>query len=241
MKKQSQTYCAAQTQCQGLDPQLEVNYALLGASATTPTADATAQQYQQPQTGGETQQQTPDYGKVEEVKVENTQQTAYVAADPVDAVGDILGKAQSGDVKVALSSDYLKSGDVFKISVTSTTGGHLILYDVDKDGKATQIFPNESARKITPLTANAPLTIPDDYYGFDFEASGEGDGIFVALVVSDAVDLSDLAPISRGLKVEVDARETLSEIIARLQKNWTEDLDTRGIHWSVGTLRYRVE
>ena len=240
VKKQSQTYCAAQTQCQGLDPQLEVNYALLGASATTPTADATAQQYQQPQTGGETQQQTPDYGKVEEVKVENTQQTAYVAADPVDAVGDILGKAQSGDVKVALSSDYLKSGDVFKISVTSTTGGHLILYDVDKDGKATQIFPNESARKITPLTANAPLTIPDDYYGFDFEAEGPSENVLVAIVIADDVDLTKVAPSDYGLTKELDARTTIADIAGTLQQTWTRDTENRSVNWSLGLLKYTV-
>lgn len=248
VKKQSKTYCAAQTQCQGLDPQLEVNYALLGASAVTPTAEATTQQYEQPQTGGDSQQQTPDYtaeqtpdyGKVEEVKVENTQQTAYVAADPVDAVGDILGKPQTGDVKVALSSDYLKHGDVFKISVTSTTAGHLILYDVAKDGKATQIFPNESAKKITPLTANVPLTIPDDYYGFDFEAEGPSENVLVAIVVADDVDLTKVAPSGYGLTKELDARTTIAEIADTLKQTWTRDTENRSVNWSLGVLKYAV-
>jgi hypothetical protein len=238
VKKQSQTYCTAQTQCQGLDPQLEVNYALLGASAVTPTTEG-GQQYQQPQTGGETQQ-TPDYGKVEEVKVENTQQTAYVAADPVDAVGDILGKPQTGDVKVALSSDHLKGGDVFKISVTSSTGGHLILYDVDKDGKATQIFPNEAAQKITPLTPNMPLTIPDDYYGFDFEAEGPSENVLVAIVVADDVDLTKVAPNDYGLTKELDARTTIAEIADTLKQTWTRDTENRSVNWSLGLLKYTV-
>ncbi|CAK7256393.1 MULTISPECIES: caspase family protein [unclassified Shinella] len=240
VKKQSQTYCAAQTQCQSLDPQLEVNYALLGASAVTPTADATAQQYQQPQTGGDTQQQTPDYGKVEEVKVENTQQTAYVAADPVDAVGDILGKAETGDVKVALSSDSLKNGDVFRITVTSNTGGHLILYDVDKEGKATQIFPNEAAQKITPLSANTPLTIPDDYYGFDFEAEGPSENVLVAIVIADDVDLTKVAPNDYGLTKELDARTTIADIAGTLQQTWTRDTENRSVNWSLGLLKYAV-
>ena len=231
VKKQSQTYCAAQTQCQGLDPQLEVNYALLGASASTPTADTTTQQ---------TQQQTPDYGKVEEVKVENTQQTAYVAADPVDAVGDILGKPETGDVKVVLSSDYLKHGDVFKITVTSSTGGHLILYDVAKDGKATQIFPNESAQKITPLTANMPMTIPDDYYGFDFEAEGPSENVLVAIVVADDVDLTKVAPSDYGLTKELDARTTIADIAGTLKQTWTRDTENRSVHWSLGLLKYTI-
>lgn len=237
VKKQSQTYCAAQTQCQGLDPQLEVNYALLGASAINPTT--TAGQYQQPQTGGETQQ-TPDYGKVEEVKVENTQQTAYVAANPVDAVGDILGKSQTGDVKVALSSDYLKSGDSFRISVTSATGGHLILYDVDKDGKATQIFPNEAARKITRLAPGTPITIPDDYYGFDFEAEGPSENVLVAIVVADDLDLTKVAPNDYGLTKELDARTTIADIAGTLKQTWTRDAENRSVNWSLGLLKYVV-
>lgn len=227
VKKQSQTYCAAQNQCQGLDPQLEVNYALLGASAVTPTAETA-------------QQQTPDYGKVEEVKVENTQQTAYVAADPVDAVGDILGKPQTGDVKVALSSDYLKNGDSFRITVTSATGGHLILYDVDKDGKATQIFPNESAKKITRLAPNTPITIPDDYYGFDFEAEGPSENVLVAIVVADDVDVTNVAPADYGLTKELDARTTIADIAGTLKQTWTRDTENRSVNWSLGLLKYAV-
>jgi hypothetical protein len=239
VKKQSQTYCAAQTQCQGLDPQLEVNYALLGASAVTPTTD-TAGQYEQPQTGGDTQQATPDYGKVEKVKVENVQQPVYVAADPVEAVGDILGKPQTGDVKVALSSDYLKSGDVFRVTVTSSTGGHLILYDVDKDGKATQIFPNETAKKVTRLAPNVPITIPDDYYGFDFEAEGPSENVLVAIVVADDVDLTKVAPADYGLQKELDARTTIADIAGTLKQTWTRDTENRSVNWSLGLLKYAV-
>jgi len=237
VKKQSQSYCAAQSECQGLDPQLEVNYALLGASAVAP-ADAGGQAQQ---AGGETaQQQTPDYGKVEEVKVENTQQTAYVAADPVEAVGDILGKPETGDVQVALSSDYLKTGDAFRITVTSATNGHLILYDVDKDGKATQIFPNEAARKITPLTANMPLTIPDDYYGFDFEADGPAENVLVAIVIADDIDLTKVAPNDYGLTKELDARTTIADIAGTLKQTWTRDAENRSVNWSLGLLKYAV-
>lgn len=226
VKKQSQAYCAAQSQCQGLDPQLEVNYALLGASAVSPAAG--------------TAQQTPDYGKVEEVKVENTQQTAYVAADPTDAVGDILGKPQTGDVKVALSSDHLKSGDVFRITVTSATGGQLLLYDVDREGKATQIFPNEAARKITRLSPGAPITIPDDYYGFDFEAEGPGENVLVAIVVTDDVDLTKLAPNDYGLTKALDARATIADIAGALKQTWTRDAENRSVNWSLGLLKYSI-
>ena len=267
VKKQSQTYCAAQSECQGLDPQLEVNYALLGASAVVPAAASggQVQQYQE--------QQTPDYGKVEEVKVENTPQTAYVAANPVDAVSDILGKPPAGDVTLALSSDSLKTGDAFRITVTSSIGGQFILYDVDKDGKATQIFPNEAAQKITSLTAGVPLTIPDDYYGFDFEADGPSENVLVAivvlavpaeqaqgvadmvvrkgvkailnfasapLVVPDDVDLTRVAPSDYGLTKDLDARTTIADIAGALKQTWTRDVENRSINWSLGLLKYQV-
>jgi len=234
VKKQSQTYCAAQSECQGLDPQLEVNYALLGASAVDPAAagGAQAQQYQE--------QQTPDYGKVEEVKVENTPQTAYVAANPVDAVSDILGKPPAGDVTLALSPDHLKAGDAFRITVTSSAAGQLILYDVDKDGKATQIFPNEAAQKITPLRAGVPLTIPDDYYGFDFEADGPSENVLVAIVVADDVDLTKVAPSDYGLTKDLDARTTIADIAGALKQTWTRDVENRSIKWSLGLLKYQV-
>ena len=223
VKRQSQAYCAAQTQCQGLDPQLEVNHALLGASAVNPTNDTV----QQP--------------AMEAVKLENTPQTAYVAADPLEAVSDILGRPPAGDVELALSSGHLRNGDPFKITVTSTAGGHLLLYDVDKDGKATQIFPNEAARKITPLAADVPLTIPDDYYGFDFEAEGPSENVLVAIVIADDVDTTAIAPNDYGLTKNLDARTTIADIAGTLNQTWTRDAENRGVSWSLGLLKYRVD
>lgn len=225
VRAQSAAYCASQAKCDTLDPQLETKAQYLGASAFAPT-----------QTVNEAKARYRPVGSDEATP------TRYQASDAVDAVGDIVGRADSGDVVVSIDhATPMKPGDVFKVTVTSKVAGSLILLDVSAAGVATQIFPNEFARKITPLAANVPLTLPDEYYGFDFEASGKGESAFVALVVSDAVDLMEVAPSTRGLKIELGARETLSEIVARLQKTWTEGLDRRGIRWSVGTLRYHVE
>ena len=222
---QSAAYCASQKKCETLDPQLETKAQNLGASAIVPVqARADAKARYQPVTGS------------------STGQVSYQDANAIDAVGDIVGKADAGDVTLGIDRPTsMKAGDVFKLTVASKIAGSLILLDVNAEGAATQIFPNEFAQKITPLSANVPLTLPDEYYGFDFEASGEGESAFVALVVNDPVDLAAVAPKARGLKVELRARETLSEIVSRLQKTWTEDLDKRGIRWSVGMLRYHVE
>ncbi|MCF3641121.1 caspase family protein [Rhizobium sp. TRM95111] len=228
VKKQSQAYCVVKDKCQGLDPQLEVNNAALGGSVTRPPdGEATATQ------AGDT--------AVEQVKVENTPQVVVVAVDPVQAIGDILGREETGDVTVTLDRGVqLKNGDVFRITVTSGTGGHLLLFDVNRDGKATQIFPNEAAEKITALSPGAPITIPDDYYGFDFEADGEGESVLVAIVVADPLDLSKLAPASQGLTVELDARPTIADVVGALKKTWTDDAENRGIRWSLGTLKYTI-
>ncbi|MEI2300322.1 caspase family protein [Ensifer sp. MJa1] len=229
VKAQSAGYCASQKKCGSLDPQLETKAQNLGASATAPDkADATSEGQ-----GGGTQQASS----------QNESGPAYGDANAIAALSDIIGKTEAGDVGISIDrpSMTMKAGDVFKVTVNSRTGGNLLLFDINAQGKAIQIFPNEFAQKTTPLAADVPLTLPDEYYGFEFEASGEGENVFVALVVADPVDLSDVAPKTRGLKVELNARETLSEIVARLQKTWTDDLDRRGIRWSVGTLSYRVE
>lgn len=224
VKTESAAYCAGQKGCTTLDPKLDLPAAALGASVTGAYQGNT----------GAT--------KTEAIAIAASQTAAYVDADPVAAVADITGKAENGDVAVSLDKGTrLHNGDVFKISVTSKQDGHLILLDVNKDGKATQIFPNEFAEKITPLSAHSTLTIPDEYYGFDFEADGAGESVLVAIVVSDPVDIEAMAPKTRGLKIELNARESLSDIVQRLQATWTGDLENRGIHWSIGSLKYTIE
>src|SRR5690606_33511309 len=146
-------------------------------------------------------------------------------------------KPPAGDVTLALSSDTLKTGDAFRITVTSSIDGQLILYDVDKDGKATQVFPNEAAQKTTPLSAGVPLTIPDDYYGFDFEADGPSENVLVAIVVADDVDLTKVAPGDYGLTKDLDARTTIADVAGALKQTWTRDVENRSINWSLGLLK----
>ncbi|WP_457583035.1 caspase family protein [Ensifer canadensis] len=222
---QSAAYCSSQEKCETLDPQLETKAQNLGSSAVVPA-----------------QPSVEAKARYQPASSDGAGQASYQDANAIEAIGDIVGKVDAGDVTLSLDrTTSMKAGDVFKLTVASKVAGSLIVLDVNANGAATQIFPNEFAQKITPLSAHMPLTLPDEYYGFDFEASGKGESAFVALVVNDPVDMAEVAPKTRGLKVELSARETLSEIVSRLQKTWTEDLDKRGIRWSVGTLRYHVE
>ncbi|KQV42474.1 MULTISPECIES: caspase family protein [unclassified Rhizobium] len=228
--RESKVYCEAQEACDGIDPQLE----------TTPEALGTA--VVKPEPVVETPKQEKPESAYEEVKTDAAVAPVYVAADPLSNVGDILGRGDTGDVSVSLHpGPDLKSGEAFTISVTSRHDGQLVLLDVDGKGMATQIFPNTLARKITPLTAGQPLTIPDAYYGFDFEAEGEGENMLVAVVVEDDVDLTPVAPKENGLSEPVKAREALSDIVARLRKVWTGDTENRGTLWYAGTLKYRID
>jgi hypothetical protein len=233
----SKDYCSTQENCDNLDPQLESVPDALGTSVAKP------EPYKTEQTVTATDQRQDKLEPVyQETKVDAGAAPAYVDANPVAAIGDIIGKADTGDVTVSLDTGAaLKKGQPFKISVISKHDGHLILLDVNGKGVATQIFPNEMAQKITPLSAGSTLTIPDDYYGFDFEADGSGENMLVAIVVSDDLDLRDVAPAAQGLNAELDARKSLSEIVAKLQKAWTGDTENRGLRWSLGTLKYRIE
>jgi metacaspase-1 len=231
----SKEYCSAQENCDNLDPQLESVPDALGTSVAKP------EPYKTEQTATTTDQSKPE-PVYQQAKVDAGTTSAYVDANPVAAISDIVGKADIGEVAISLDTGpTLKKGQSFKISVTSKHDGHLVLLDVNGEGVATQIFPNEMAQKITPLSAGATLTIPDDYYGFDFEADGSGENMLVAIVVSDDLDLRDVAPAAQGLKTELDARKSLSEIVAKLQKTWTGDAENRGLRWSLGTLKYTIE
>ncbi|URK87899.1 caspase family protein [Rhizobium sp. RCAM05350] len=233
--KKSKEYCSALENCDNLDPQLESLPEALGTSVATP------EPYKAEQAMADQPQDKPE-PVYQKTKVEAGVASAYVDADPVVAIGDIVGKVDTGDVTVSLDSGpMLKNGQAFKISVTSKYDGNLVLLDVNGEGIATQIFPNDMAQKITPLTAGSTLTIPDDYYGFDFEADGQGENMLVAIVVSDAVDLKGVAPSAQGLTAELDARQSLSEIVSRLQKAWTGDAENRSVRWSLGTLKYTIE
>ncbi len=233
--KKSKEYCSAQENCDNLDPQLESVPDALGTSVAKP------EPYKAEQTVADQPQDKPE-PVYQQAKVEAGVAPAYVDANPVAAIGDIVGKVDTGDVIVSLDTGpSLKKGQAFKISITSQYDGNLVLLDVNAEGVATQIFPNDMAQKITPLAAGTTLTIPDDYYGFDFEADGSGENMLVAIVVSDAVNLKDVAPSAQGLNAELDSRRTLSEIVARLQKTWTGDAENRGVRWSLGTLKYTIK
>ena len=231
----SKDYCSSQENCDNLDPQLESTPEALGAGIAMPETHPA-------NTAVEGEGEPASKPQLVYQQVETAAAPAYVDADPLAAIGDITGRVDRGEVTIALDGEpRLKQGQIFKISVTSRYDGNLILLDVDSKGVATQIFPNDMARKITPLSAGETLTIPDDYYGFDFEAEGSGDNMLVAIVVSDAVDMKYLVPSRQGLTTELDARLTLSGIVARLQKAWTGDSENRGVKWSLGTLEYSIE
>ncbi|CAN7432647.1 caspase family protein [Rhizobium sp. LjRoot30] len=225
LKVKSGEYCKLKKDCQSLDPQIEASPQLLGAELAGYTKPAV--------------EEKPQLLKIETLQ---TPQPVYVAADPVQSVGDILGGYDNGLVAVSIDrGTTLHAGDVFKIDVTSVSGGHLVLLDVNAKGEATQIFPNTAAQKITPLSPNQTLTIPDEYYGFDFEAGESGDSVLVALVINDDIDLSQLVPADQGLETTLNARAALSEIVSRLSKPVATADGFRAVRWTAGKYDYTIK
>ncbi len=114
-----------------------------------------------------------------------------------------------------LPSAQVTLGQSVRFRVTSGAPGTLIVLDTGPDGKLRQIFPNEDSAKNNVrghVNANAPITIPDKSYGFDFTATDAGPGTLLVLVAEQAVDLSGILGRNLDFKPVANAREILVEI-----------------------------
>ncbi|MDQ0320140.1 hypothetical protein QO002_002278 [Pararhizobium capsulatum DSM 1112] len=91
--KQSKDYCASQEACDDIDPQLEAMPEVLGAAVVKPdlVVETPAET-----TPVETQPVEVETAAYEEVKPEPAALPVYIASNPLDGVGDILGRGDTG-------------------------------------------------------------------------------------------------------------------------------------------------
>ena len=234
VRVESEQFCESESRCRSLTPTLEISDDLLSATMAVkpkpkPKPKPNERPTEKPQPKADPEPATPA-----------KQQRPKSVFDRVTAV---VTTAQGGKVDVGFNTDgtTLKAGQVFRVRTRSTEAGDLYLFDVTEDGDAVQLFPNEVAKKITSLRAHKALTIPDDYYGFEFEAEGPSNGMLVAIVATDNPGLDALAGPVEGFE-ERKADEVFAALIGRLQALWTDDVgENRATRYSIGTLRYRVE
>ena len=92
------------------------------------------------------------------------------------------------DVTIAIKpAGTIKLGAAFAFEARSKIAGRLLIIDVNAEGIATQIFPNEFVERedLSLMQAGGAVTVPGPGYGFDYfrAAPPLGKGRLIALVL----------------------------------------------------------
>ncbi|CAK0766136.1 metacaspase-1 [uncultured Gammaproteobacteria bacterium] len=220
LQRESEAYCQSRLSCRaGLTPTLEATRDLLPRPATAtggvaPPRPAPQQVAAAPQT------------------VQQEATALLTSTNPDNVTLEILPAITS------------RIGQPVRFRITSASEGYLLVLDVNAANQLTQIFPNQFAQRQNHdnrIAANRPLTIPDATYGFEFTASEPtGEGLLIALVIRDPLQLSDLLGSQGALDPVARPDDYLTKLAERLHKPWTGDATTRRLHWSMTSQRYTI-
>lgn len=159
-------------------------------------------------------------------------------------LGGVAGNARIG----VPGGATVKNGGTFAFEAQSEVPGRLIIIDVNADGVATQIFPNEFVADgaKSQIKAGEVVTVPGPGYGFDhFRAEPPlGRGRLIALVVPPDFPTQTLiaAPVrAKGFKPE---RSTVGYLMNLLQQIGTHVAAHRSggatPAWAVATFEYEI-
>lgn len=167
-----------------------------------------------------------------------------------DLVSDFLTKGNVKGVKIEQyppSPVIVGTKDV-RFRIVSPHDGYLILLNLSDDGELVQLYPNQFSRKqdrLGRIRAQAPLTVPDDYYGIKFNASAPSTGRILALVSRQKVKLPK-GVTTRSIEViprKLAVNKYLPELAAALSKPIDTDIANENIEpvdWSVATMKYEI-
>lgn len=125
-------------------------------------------------------------------------------ADFVRQATELLGPDR-GHTRIGVrGGSTVKLGGRFAFEVTSDVAGHLVIVDVNADGVATQIFPNEfvAGPGASLIRPNELVVVPGPGYGFDaFRADPPaGKGQLIVLVVPKDFPVDPLLTAPRRVK-----------------------------------------
>ncbi len=156
------------------------------------------------------------------------------AAD--QAIQTLLGSqlaaapSQSGQVAIdLLPGSRVAIGDRFRIRVTSSIAGTLILYSRDDNGGVVQLFPHDRSTGTrlgeTPrsIAAGQTLRFPTQFDGFALDARGPaGRKEIIAIVLAPAVRTEDLTQPYEGFRTLADPAATLGALALRTRDLFIE-------------------
>jgi metacaspase-1 len=183
--------------------------------------------------------------------------TGRIASNTASAVTDTFGQGAAGAAATSqtaiaekpeamrlgiLPANQVRLGKDVMFEVFSPIAGFLIVLDINATGHVTQIFPNEFSQATgSRIGAKTTLRLPEPHYGFAFEAQPPtGKGTLVAVVASQAVDLSDLVPAQRGFAAVERPAILVGEIASRLTKAVDNRLSGQGVQWVYATQDYTI-
>ncbi|MBE7197910.1 MAG: caspase family protein [Parafilimonas terrae] len=143
-----------------------------------------------------------------------------------------------------LPSPRLKLGDAIHFRVTSGEAGRVAVFDITPDGDLTQVFPNTKTGRGGRIRANAPLTMPDAYWGVSFKATPPtGPGALLVLVTEEGLDLDKATggaltfkPIGQPSRL----MEIVSAELAMPVVSPQPDVPTRAPRWAFAKIPYSV-
>ncbi len=171
---------------------------------------------------------------------------AQPSATPVaDKMSALL--SHNNDFSLAatiLPGPALKLGDVIHFRVVSGEAGKVAVFDLTPDGDLTQIFPNKKTGRDGRIRANAPLTMPDAYWGINFRATKPaGPGTLLVLVTEEGIDLDKATGGALDLKPIKETSRLLEVVGAELDKPVVSpkpDVPTRAARWAFVKVPYSV-
>jgi hypothetical protein len=141
-------------------------------------------------------------------------------------------------------SATLKVGDAMKMRLHSDHDGYLIVLDINREGVLTTLFPNKYSDQYQRgyLKVGQSLTIPDAYYGFDFEVQKQTQGILVAILVEgDLTVVREVLPVSFEEMEESYARGMVQQLRQQLDKTvQNENGVEESIRWSGVKSTYEI-
>lgn len=162
----------------------------------------------------------------------------------------LLAHTNTANLKLLINpGNRVHLGQPIRYSLHSERDGRLVIFDIDGQGKITQLFPNpytvSDKHNLSWVYANRDVTIPGEDMGFSLYASEPlGKGKIVAILIEDpnidtrnlveSSGAKDLITIDNPVPWMVNFEILLTQIFHEI------DGKNRAVNWSVTEVDYEI-